>query len=562
MEQTKARVWNGKIVAQVPYEEKNKITGCRTVMGYKFVRHQTDRGEVPYWELPYSPITAKLFHEDFDNVQFLDNGELEELYKKYKNALEAKTETDLPHTLPGLKATNPRTGEPLQPWLHQRQAYYFGMNLPGVMLAFDMGTGKSLTAVSLTVNTDHDMVCILCPKSVMPVWSREFEYAENYEDMLFYVATGARSVKNKASELARQIRVAKAKNKKFIAVVNYDIAWRDEMKKTLLGYDWDVLILDEIQRIKNPSNTAKASKFASKLAEQSKKRLGLTGTPMPHSPLDIFAQYRALDPAIFGTNYHRFKMRYAYMGGFNGKEVVGFKNQEELSEKFHSIAIQASKSVLNLPEAMHTYRSFTLTKKARQIYDSLDKQLYAEIEQGSISPANAMVKVLRLQQLTSGHQVLDDNKEIVQMDTGKRDLLYDLLQDFPQDEPIVVFCRFQQDLMNIQRCAEKIGRPCSELSGRANQLEEWQNGNSTILAVQIRSGGVGIDLTRAAYCIYYSIGHSLGDYLQSLDRIHRHGQQRSVTYYHLIAEKTIDEKVYRALQQKKEVIDAILNMEV
>ena len=96
-----------------------------------------------------------------------------------------------------------------------------------------------------------------------------------------------------------------------------------------------------------------------------------------------------------------------------------------------------------------------------------------------------------------------------------------------------------------------------ELSGRENNLEAWQQGGADILGVQIQAGGVGISLVRARYCIYYSVGFSLGDYEQSLARVHRPGQNQSVIYYHLVAGGTVDEKVYDALQKRRKVIDEI-----
>ena len=554
MSTVRARVWNGKIAAQVPYELKGEITCRRTVMGYKFVK-----AEKPYWEFPYSPITARLL-SNFEDVEYLDDA-IPELLEKYEEALKARVSTDLPPHLPGIKEVNPKDGTPLTPWLHQRQAYWFCKDLPGCMLAFDMGTGKSLTAVALAVNSKHDRVIIVCPKSVIPVWPEEFNYAIK-DDFMFYAAEGRKSVKEKARKLKTLADSAERNRQPFVFIVNYDAFWREEMKKVLLNYEWDVLIADEVHRSKNPGNSARASRFLTKLGKQCGKRIGLTGTPMPHSPLDIFAQYRALDPAIFGENYHRFKMLYAELGGFGGKQVVGFKNMDELSAKFKSIAIQASKAVLDLPEFTHTYRTCELSLKARKIYQALDKQLFAEVEEGTCSPANAMVKVLRLQQLTSGYISLDDTDRLAEVDTGKRELLKDVLGDLPQDEPVVVFCRFTADIANVRKVADDLKRPVSELSGKRNELKAWQDGETTILAVQIRSGGVGINLTRAAYCIYYSVGHSLGDYLQSLDRTHRYGQKRNVTYFHLLAEDTIDKKVYKALMQKKDVIDSILKREV
>jgi SNF2 family DNA or RNA helicase len=128
------------------------------------------------------------------------------------------------------------------------------------------------------------------------------------------------------------------------------------------------------------------------------------------------------------------------------------------------------------------------------------------------------------------------------------------------DEPVVVFCRFRQDIISIQTAAVKAKRKVAELSGHQNDLIAWQceRNGATVLAVQIQAGALGIDLTRAAYCVFYSTGLSLGDYEQSLARLDRPGQTRSVTYIHLLASGTIDEKVHKAFRQKRNVIEDIL----
>jgi SNF2 family DNA or RNA helicase len=127
-----------------------------------------------------------------------------------------------------------------------------------------------------------------------------------------------------------------------------------------------------------------------------------------------------------------------------------------------------------------------------------------------------------------------------------------------QGEPVIVFARFHADLDAIHRVAGKQGRSVGELSGRVNQLAAWQAGECDVLAVQIQSGGVGIDLTRAHYVMYYSLGYNLGEYEQSLARPRRPGQEHPVTYYHLIAKGTIDSIVYRALAKRRRVVDEVL----
>jgi SNF2 family DNA or RNA helicase len=109
--------------------------------------------------------------------------------------------------------------------------------------------------------------------------------------------------------------------------------------------------------------------------------------------------------------------------------------------------------------------------------------------------------------------------------------------------------------------AERLLTRALELSGRRDQLKEWledKSNDKPILAVQIQAGGVGIDLTRSRYGIYYSLGFSLGDYLQSLARIHRPGQTRPVAYYHLLIRGTVDEIIMRALAARQNVVDSVL----
>jgi SNF2 family DNA or RNA helicase len=111
----------------------------------------------------------------------------------------------------------------------------------------------------------------------------------------------------------------------------------------------------------------------------------------------------------------------------------------------------------------------------------------------------------------------------------------------------------------VHEAAKLTARDSLELSGSVRQLEQWQAGEAPVLAVQIQSGGTGVDLTRAAYCVYLSTGFSLGDYEQSLARVHRPGQDRTVFYYHIVAKDTVDEKVYAALRARKKVVEAILD---
>ena len=104
------------------------------------------------------------------------------------------------------------------------------------------------------------------------------------------------------------------------------------------------------------------------------------------------------------------------------------------------------------------------------------------------------------------------------------------------------------------------GDQVAELSGRVDELADWQSGRKRILAVQIATGSEGIDLTRARYAVYLSTGFNLGTYLQSEKRVHRPGQKKPVTYYHIVSRDTVDEKVRGALRARHSVIGSILSM--
>lgn len=304
----------------------------------------------------------------------------------------------------------------------------------------------------------------------------------------------------------------------------------------------------------------KLSMFLARLRDRAKRRGCLTGTPMPHSPLDAYAQCRFLDPGLFGTSYQRFRMRYAVMGGYQQHQVVAYRNQDELAAKLDQIMYRVrAGDVLDLPPYQHITRTCALSPAERRVYVQLQTDLIAQVQGGLVTAANALVKLLRLQQVCSGFARREDGVD-VQVGTAKRELLADVLEDLPEREPVVVFCRFHHDLDTARQVAEASGRTCAELSGRRNDLELWQAGGADVLAVQIQSGGVGIDLTRARYAIYYSTSWSLGEFDQSLARVHRPGQDRPVVYVHLLAEDTIDEVVYESLDAKRDTVEAVLAM--
>lgn len=544
--QYSVKVDGDRIIASTPFVLKDT---CKSIPGAKW------DAELKCWTWPATPHAAESVNSRMPE-RIGRSESFRQLLNKAKVAAEIDTGIKFADELPDVPNTK------LPAWLHQRQAYWFAQSKPATMLAMDMGTGKTKVAIDLIQNSDARRVLILCPKSVIPVWPREF--GKHYSGKLPIVTiTFERSntVADKARWLADSYASLMGKNLA-VFIMNYEAAWREPMAKALLQRSWDWIICDESHRVKSPQG--KASKFVAKLAAKSERRLALTGTPMPHTPMDIFAQYRFLDTSIFGTNWTAFKHNYATWGGYGGYELTGYQNEDDLNRRVYSIAYRVGKEVLDLPPFVHVERTFILEGKARQFYNELENDFVTWLGgDGSDEPVtvgNALVKLLRLQQITSGYLPRESgDTEPVLLHEQKADLLADVCEDIAQDEAIVVFCRFRHDIDAIKKKLSGT-RPCYELSGRRNELDIWQNGTAggCVLIAQIGAGAEGVDLTRARYCIYYSLGFSLGQYEQSLARVHRPGQTRSTTYIHLIAEGTVDRKVYNALDSRREVVEAIL----
>lgn len=322
----------------------------------------------------------------------------------------------------------------------------------------------------------------------------------------------------------------------------------------------------------------KTATFLYRLAAGIPMRVGLSGTPFAHSPLDSYGIYRVLDPAIFGTNFSKFREQYAELEPvpgtmakrikrdyITGREI--YKNTIELRQKINQIRFHAPSSVIKLPPVVHTVIPVEMGEKAEETYLELAEELVAEVGTGHIIASHAGVLITRLQQITSGWVPVtdeDDKSTMRPLDTGKRDALQDWLEDAP-DEPLVVFCRFKADLAQVRDVSLKLGRPCFELSGSRNELADWQDPStphSAIIAVQIDAGAVGIRLDKASRVLYYSYTWQNGNYLQSLERVRHPSKTDTCFCDHLVAQlsdgkPSIDDVIRRTLGNRQEVIQML-----
>jgi hypothetical protein len=560
------------------------------------------------WHCPATPEVAGQVFDSF-GPSFQATREFLVLAGRAREAQEARAlrdRTDLPAP----------EGERMPSWLHQKQAHHFAKGMDAVMLAVGMGGGKSkITVDLLEVGWPNcHRVLILAPNNVVKVWPKELNGAPEvgkpgHARRPWQVVNGLRVNRNgrlvagslrERKDLFKAAYDAAGPDRPTAIVVNYEAAPQGVLGEWLGSVEWDAVILDESHRIKSPGGVQ--SKFCASLAGKARKRACLTGTPMPHSPLDIYAQARFLDPGHFGTSYARFRQRYAVMGGFQGKQVLGMNEhlQPELEEKIarfsYIISNEELDKVLGLldPVWPDTIR-VPMSAKTRKVYDGLANALMAEIEDGVLTVDNALTQMLRLQQVTSGHVPVDRpcpscsgegcdacdgigfEQAIVGVGTEKIDALSDWMKDLQPTvwsgaahesevlqpgEPLVVVCRFTADLDAVKAAALAQGRRYGELSGRDGSgltRHATMSEDVDVLGVQIQAGGTGIDLSRARYVANFSVGFSLGDWLQWLKRTHRPGQKRRVLYQNFAVEGTIDEAVFRALKAREEVVKTVMN---
>lgn len=481
-----------------------------------------------------TPAAAWMVRDgEFDNCA-------SELRDRFVLGMEGKLKTDKGYFFPSLKTT---------PWKHQPGAIWYGLGCSSPYLAMGMGTGKSLVSIGIIAGSGHKRTIILCPKSVMDVWAREFRKHSAVPFNVVLLNKG--STPQKISEARRAL----ACDEPVVLVNNYESARQTLFTDWMLDQQWDCGLLDEAHRVKDPSGVT--GKMVWKLGRRCGHKIALSGTPMPNSILDIFSQYRFLDPGVFGDSFYSFKKRYTTEGYFH--EVKDYIHQDEFRQLFETLAYSVSSDVLDLPTINTSFRSFELSPAAMKAYGQLRDELATEIGSSLVTASNVLVRSTRLRQLTSGFYTDENTEKLCWLDDqAKARALEDAISDMPR-QPIVVAASYTAELDQIARVAGNLGLRYGELSGRRNDLVDgcYPEGVE-LFGLNIKAGGVGVDLTRAAVMICYSMSWAPGDLDQLLARIHRPGQSRPCYVMHLVASGTIDEQVYSAIENKQDLIGAVL----
>ena len=454
------------------------------------------------------------------------------------------------------------------PYRHQREGWRraldtFSAGGRGYGLFFEMGCGKSLTAIAIIGSLPVSRVLVVAPSSVCPVWPKELaQYADYDYEVLYPVGS--------STKRAQQIEAfANTKSGTLkIVVLNYEATWRIE--DTLAAFNPQMIVCDESQRIKNP--TGRQSKCLHRLGDRAQYKLCLTGTPVQNKPLDFWSQYRFLNPQVFGTSYFRFKNRYAVMGGMyvNGKpvQVVGYKNLDELTKHAYTCAMRVRKAdCLDLPAKTFETRYVQMSDNERSLYDQMRRDSIAFIGDTVVTAQIVLTRLLILQRLTGGFMRPDESEQSIQVGYSKLTALQEVIEDcLDAEKKVVVFVRFTDEFNAVCAMLEDARVGYASISGatalknRGFEVEKFQSDpRCPVFVGQIEAAGTGITLTAASVAVFYSPTWNYATYQQAQDRIHRIGQQDECHYIHLICPGTVDEDVMRALADKKDLADLVVD---
>lgn len=470
-----------------------------------------------------------------------------------------------------------------KPYEHQKDALEKSWSDIEHALFLEMGCGKSkilIDNIAILYNQGKiDSALIVAPKGVYDNWvSGEFplhlpDYIESKVIKWSPSETkGNKELRESALEHSKDLIILVMNVEAFSTVKGAKFAGKFLLSKRAL------FAIDESTTIKSPS--AKRTKNIVRLSKYAEYRRILTGSPVTRSPLDLYTQCEFLDPELLGfTSFYSFRARYAEMinrsaGGRTFKQVVGYKNLDELTKSLHKFSSRIlKKDCLDLPDKIYITRKIELTPEQKKVYDEIKKyaitDLYDEQEQRQqVSVTSVLTKMLRLHQISCGYTTTDLGENIELTSTRLNELM-SILEE--TEGKAIIWANYRYDIKRIVNEIKKVYGDDSVGSyygntsddNRVLYLKQFQDVKSPLrfMVGNTQTGGYGINLTKASTVIYYSNNFDLEKRLQSEDRAHRIGQVNKVTYIDIVCKGTVDEKIVKSLLAKQNIAAQVLGEE-
>ena len=339
-----------------------------------------------------------------------------------------------------------------------------------------------------------------------------------------------------------------------IVVMNYDgIGWAAPI--LALGHNFEVLLCDELTRLKH--TTSKRFKALKPLLPSFRFRWGLTGTPAANGYMDLFGQVYCLDLGKrLGRFITHFRMKYFHQQPWDQyRYYITQEKAAGLTAKLEDLAMYMDpKDWLKLPPLIDIKMEVELEDKARKDYNYLEDQFILELEEDTVTAANAGVLTSKLRQFTSGAMYTSTGvwEEVSRV---KIERLEDLVEEMA-GEPLMVAYQFNHELERLLKVFPKALAIKGGMSGKALEkvVEDWNTGDVPLLFVQPTAAAHGLNLQfgGSALC-WFSLTYNFEEYTQLIARVYRQGQTKTVRNYMIVANKTIDQVLASVLVDKDAV---------
>lgn len=390
---------------------------------------------------------------------------------------------------------------------HQKRGKELLLKNKRYCLFFEVGTGKTFTALSALTELPSCKVLIVAPKRVLEsVWKKDTNYDLSKYDVTY---------------------------------LNYEKIARDS---SFTRNSYDVIILDEVHKLKG--KTTKTSRKFRTVTSRATYVWGLTGTPVANNYADVYNIYKNMNIVEFEMSYDEFVYKYYYTKQLESSS--GFKFDillnpkpfllNELIERIgnHSM-VKEAKDCIELPE-----------KRTNVIYvDGMISKKYLELKDGILRTDEYEKTMIPLETLNKLHQAsngffYDDYKNPIEVCENKKlEYLSDMLEDLLEEtHRVIIVYQYQHDLDNLKKLKFKWTTNPDDFPD--NQILFLQYGQSE-----------GLNLQYCNQMIFYSYDYSFLNYEQMTGRIYRNGQKNNVTYTILVSKGTIEEKVWWAIKNKK-----------
>lgn len=460
-----------------------------------------------------------------------------------------KKEEDVAYDIPELPELSIPHNLKIQPYPYQLKGIARGLELKRFMNCDEPGLGKTLQSIA-TINLADAFPClVICPSSLKINWQREWEKFTDKKAMVltdkvrdtwtFFYQTGMHQVFIVNYESLKKYFVQRIKKAEGWTL--RDVEFRNSIQL------FKSVIIDESHRCKSAST--QQAKFCKGICTGKEWVIELTGTPVVNRPKDLIPQLAILNRMEDFGGYKSFVNRYC-----SGQREAS--NLKELNYNlWKNCMFRREKSLVltDLPDKIRQVNTCEITNRKEYMDAERDLimylQKYKDADDEKIAKAmrgEVMVRINILRQISARGKVRD---------------VIEFVKDFRENgKKIILFCSLHEVVDQLKyyfpTAVSVTGRDSQDEKQRA--IDAFQNNpKADIIICSIKAAGVGLTLTASSNVAFVEFPWTYADCCQCEDRAHRIGQKDSVTCYYFLGRRTIDEKVYRIIQEKKNIANAV-----